>query len=189
MNHSNSFAPLLMGSDLRKLKNFERVKARVTSQPDFDELFSLVFHHERPLVMRAVDCVEKLTRNSPEWLLPHKQQLLAVMHGHDHKEIKWHIAQLLPRVPLSRQELESVWYMFSFWVRNKNESKIVRANALEGLAILSKSYPGNANELSDVVRKLRSESIPSLQARIRKLERDGLIGPGDQNIRPSAERQ
>lgn len=164
------FTHLLLGKDLRTIRQNSIVVQSVQDQQTFDELFSLVFHHERPLVMRAVDAVEKLTSKHPEFLKPHKSQLLSVLKSADHKELKWHIAQLIPRVDLSEDELQKVWHTLAYWVQNKNESKIVRVNALQGLFDLSKANPELKAELNNIIADAEHEMIPSLQARIRKIK-------------------
>ncbi len=167
------FARLLLGSDLRKLKNIHKVLDAVKDQKTFDDLFGLIFHHERALVMRAADAVEKITESNRSYLEPHKTQLLAILDGAEHKELKWHIAQLLPRIPLTRQEIDHVWHKLTYWALNRNESKIVRVNALQGLCDLSGTFPKFRKDYDQTVQALEREQIPSLQARIRKLKRIG----------------
>ncbi len=48
-----SFTSLLLGKDLRTIRQNSIIVQTIHDQRTFDELFSLVFHHERPLVMRA----------------------------------------------------------------------------------------------------------------------------------------
>jgi hypothetical protein len=163
------FTRLLLGKDLRKLKNGKKVIDAVADQNDFDELFSLIFHHERPLVMRAADAVEKITLKHPEYLAPHKMQLLSVLKSADHKELKWHIAQLVSRVELDAAELDRVWHTLTYWALNRNESKIVRVNALQGLYDLAKRFPAFQKDLHQSMTALDREPIPSLKARLRKL--------------------
>jgi len=166
-----TFSELLLGGDLRKLRSNHKAVEAVYDQASFDELFGLIFHHERPLVMRAADAVEKITLRHPAYLNPHKAQLMAVFKSADHKELKWHMAQLLPRVELSGTELNEVWHILSYWVRNSNESKIVRVNALQGLYDLSRQHVDRQAEFNTVVADLEHELIPSLQARIHKLKK------------------
>ena len=166
-----SFTNLLLGKDLRTLGQNNIVVQTVHDQCTFDELFSLIFHHERSLVMRAVDATEKITSKHPEFLAPHKSQLLTVLKSADHKELKWHIAQLLPRVALSAAELKDVWHTLAYWALNKNESKIVRVNALQGLFDLSKIDRELKADFEKTISALEHEMIPSIQARIRKLKR------------------
>lgn len=165
-----SFANLLIGRDLRTIKQNSIVVRSVKDQESFDQLFALVFFHERPLVMKAVDAVEKITRKSPAFLKPHKAQLLAVLESADHKELKWHIAQLLPRLPLTGEELENVRHTFCYWALNRNESKIVRVNALQGLFDLAQKFMEVREDLRKVMAEMEREKIPSIQARTRKLK-------------------
>lgn len=164
------FTRLLLGHDLRKLKNVKRVLDAVTDQESFDELFALVFHHERSLVMRAADAVEKITVRSKHYLEPHKAQLLAILKSADHKELKWHIAQLLPRLPLTKEEVDKVWHQLTYWALNRNESKIVRVNALQGLFDISRLHPEWQKDFNQTISAIENERIPSLQARIRKIK-------------------
>jgi hypothetical protein len=165
----HGFTHLLLGKYLRTVRKNDIVVRSVHDQPAFDELFSLVFHHERELVMRAVDAVEKITSKRPEYLKPHKLQLLSVLKSADHKELKWHMAQLIPRVDLTKEELNDVWHILVYWVLNKNESKIARVSALQGLFDLSKGNTGLRDEFEKVMSAVEHEMIPSIQARVRKL--------------------
>lgn len=121
--------------------------------------------------MRAADAVEKITIRNKHYLEPHKDQLLAILKSADHKELKWHIAQLLPRTALSKNELEDVWHKLNYWALNKHESKIVRVNALQGLFDLSTTHPVLQESFRHTLKALEHEPIPSLQARIRKLKK------------------
>jgi len=177
-----TFSELLLGSDLRRLMGNHKVAEAVFDQASFDELFGLVFHHERALVMHAVDAVEKITQRHPAYLNPHKDQLMAVLKSADHKELKWHIAQLLPRVVLLEKELNDVWHILSYWSRNTNESRVVRVNALQGLFDLSRQHPDRRVELNAIIGALEHELIPSLQTRIRKLKKM-LIAYPDRKLR------
>jgi len=167
----NSFTHLLLGKERRKLKNDSIVLSSVHDQRSFDELFSLIFHYERPLVMRAADAVEKITRRQRNYLAPHKGQLLSVLKSADHKELKWHIAQLISRIALDKKELEDVWHTLQYWALNPNESKIVRVNSLQGLFDLCKDHPVFKTDFGEILARMEHELVPSIQARIRKLKK------------------
>lgn len=121
--------------------------------------------------MRAADAVEKITARNKAYLESHKAQLLAILKSADHKELKWHIAQLLPRVELDQHELEDVWHKLTYWTLNRNEHKIVRVNALQGLFDLSRKFPGLQKDLDQTLNAVERELIPSMQARVRKLRK------------------
>ena len=166
----NEFTHLLLGKDRRKLRRNQRAIEAVTDQHTFDALFALTFHHERSVAMRAVDAVEKITRTIPEYLQNHKSQLLSMLGGSDHKELKWHLAQLVARIDLNENELDVVKHFLTYWALNKNESKIVRVNSLQGLFELAGRHPEVEKEFKSTLSAMEHEMIPSIQARIRKLK-------------------
>ena len=168
---ANDIARLLIGSDLRTIKQNDTVIRSVNDQKSFDELFKLIFHHERTLVMRAADAVEKLTVKHSEYLRTHKSELLRALKSADHKELKWHIAQLITRVDLTSKELDHVWHTLTHWTQNKNESKIVRVNSLQGLFDLSRQNPEFKNDFDKTLASIEHQKIPSIQARIRRIRK------------------
>lgn len=167
----NNFAHLLLGKDRRTIGKADNVAHLITDQSSYDELFALLFHHERTLVMRAADAVEKVTRKHKEFLVPHKDQILSLMKSAIHMELKWHIAQLAPRLPLDADELHEVWSILSYWAQNPNESKIVRVNSLQGLFDMSSNNSAFEMSLIKILDIVEHEPIPSLRARIKKLRR------------------
>lgn len=167
----DDYAHLLLGRDLRRLKGTDKVVQAVHDQASFDALFKLLFHHERPLVMRAADAVEKVTVLHSDYLEPHKKQLLALLKSADHKELKWHIAQLVARITLTNAERDDVWHTLTYWVRNPNESKIVRVNALQTLFDLSAKHPGMKEDFDRSLSAIAHDPAPSLQARIKRIAR------------------
>lgn len=167
----NDFAHMLLGHDLRSIAKSNEVAASVKNQSDFDRLFELMLHHERLLVMRAADAVEKVTRKHRNFLQPHKAQLLSIVGNAVNKELKWHIAQLLPRLDLSGSELQQVWGILYYWAKNPNESKIARVNALQALSEIVQERPDMKSTFIKLLHALEKEPIPSLQARIRKINK------------------
>lgn len=165
------YAKVLLGRDLRSISKSNEVANAIHDQSEFDSLFGLLWHHERILVMRVADAIEKVTRIHGEFLMPHKGQLLSLLKGTLNKELKWHVAQLLPRLTLDEDEAREVWSTLMYWVQNPNESKIVRVNSLQGLYDFSKLHPSLKEPFEQLVHRLETELIPSLQARIKKLKK------------------
>jgi hypothetical protein len=162
---------LLTGKNRRASTGNTAVMKYVNDQSTFNEVFAYIFHHERVLAMKSGDAVEKITRYQPEYLYPHKDQLMTLLHSAMHIELKWHLALLLPRIPLSDSEYREVWDTLSYWTKNPNESKIVRVNSLQGLFDLAVRKPGMKESFEAVLTVVAHEHFPSLQARIRKLKK------------------
>jgi len=169
------FTTILLGKDHRSLGRSKEVIDLVHDQQSFDELFGLLLHHERILVMRAADAIEKITVLRKEFLEPHKLQLLSLLKSALDKELKWHIALLLPRIKLDSDKLKYVWDVLTYWAQNPNESKIVRVNSLQGLFESSNEYPSLKPDFERTLGLLEHIAIPSIQARIKKIKRLSLI--------------
>ena len=165
------FAHRLLGKDLRTIAKSNEVVQSIQDQSSFDALFALLWHHERPLVMRAADAVEKVTRSRREFLEPHRDQLLSLLKSAIHKEVKWHVAQLVSRLKLTEAELKEVWSVLMYWAKNPNESKIVRVNSLQGLFEIAQQMPSLQDGFEQTLNNLDHEPIPSIQARIKKLRK------------------
>jgi hypothetical protein len=164
-----SIERLLQGKDLRSIAGSNKLVGLVHDQQNFDELFNFMNHSERKIVMRAADAIEKITIRHPEFLMPHKSQFLVILKRAGNKELKWHIAQIIPRLGLSLTELDEVWEILSQWAEDAKESIIVRVNSLQGLHELSLQYPETRTKFEQTAQNLKKEGSPAIRARIKKL--------------------
>lgn len=153
------------------------LRARIKDQLSFDSLFELLYHHERPLVLRAAEAIEKVTTKHQEFLRTHKLDLLRLFTTSDHPELKGRLAQLITRVTLLPDEAGEVWKILQYWTRNPNEGKLVRVHALQSLYELARIYPDFREPFQETLAAVAHEPIRSLQARIRKLRDNPEIQP------------
>ena len=159
----------LVGGDLRSIANSWQLETLIKTQKDFDCLFHYLHSHDRLVVMRAADVLEKISRYHPEFLQKHTDQLLDYLMTAKHKEFKWHLAQLVPRLKLPLEKREYVVEILTRWASDSLESKIVRVNALQAIYDINLEYHDKEKELQQLILKLKEENIPSLNSRIRKL--------------------
>jgi hypothetical protein len=164
------FETILKGGDLRSIGQGNEVVSLVHSQTTFDSLFPLLLNPDRKVVMRAADAIEKITIQHPGYLQTHKHSILQLCDKAQDKELKWHLALLVPRLSLSEEELGKIWQTLSDWAIRKNESKIVRVNALQGLFDLLPQNKELEQDFNLSTSQIEKENVPSLQARIRKLK-------------------
>ncbi len=161
---------LLSGGDLRSIGNSNAVVLLTTSQHDFDMLFRLLFSHDRLVAMRCADAIEKITIKTPGYLVKHKTEILELCKKARNKELQWHLALILPRLALSGNEFKFAWKLLSAWATDTHESKIVRVNAITGLAALARKDSLLRVRLYDILEKVGAENIPSLNARVVKIK-------------------
>ncbi len=64
-----------------------------------------------------------------------------------------------------------VWATLMKWALDKNESKIVRVNSIQGLFDLLSQYPVLQNDFDIAIQELSDQNIPSITARIKQLKK------------------
>jgi len=164
------FKRYLQGGDLRSIADVDKVLDLIKTQNDFETLFQLLYSNERLMVMRTADAIEKITLTNPEFLSNHNRDIIDLLENANDKELKWHLALLASRINPTMKELEAIWKQLKNWATNRKESKIVRVNSIQSLFDLSKRNDKLKGEFELIVRKVETENVPSIKARLRKLE-------------------
>ena len=166
-----SFEQILSGGDLRSIGKSDTIVLNISSQENFDQLFKLLFHADRIVVMRAADVIEKVTINHPQYLAIHSKELLNLCKIAENKELKWHLALLVPRINLNDRQFEEAWDLLVIWARDKTNSRIVRVNSIQGLFELTSQKSSLAQHLKLILSEIKIENIPSINARIKKMSK------------------
>jgi len=121
-----------------------------------------------PLVrMRAADAAEKATRKSPELLFPYRRELLGLMSETEQQEVRWHLAAMVPRLPLNAKERRMAVSSLTGYLEDR--SSIVKTSALQGLADLAQDDPSLRPRLIEILREASGNGTPAMKARSRKL--------------------
>ncbi|KAB1158131.1 hypothetical protein [Flavobacterium luteum] len=165
-----TFDKILSGGDLRSIGKSNSVILKIQTQDDFDELFKCLFHNDRHVVMRAADAIEKITSNNQEYLTNHKKEILDLCDVSIDKELKWHLALLIPRLHLSSEEFGRSWNTLTNWAKDKTNSRIVRVNSIQALFEMKQRENELENDFNLTLTEVETEKIPSINARIRKLK-------------------
>lgn len=160
----------LAGGDLRSIGKVNKLVASISSPADIEALITLLSNTDRLLRMRATDALEKATRKRYELLQPHKKELLYLCNTDMTKELKWHISLLVSRLSLNSKELGKIWQLFTNWVLDKKESRIVRVNAIQSLYNLLPLHPELMQDFIITINEVKKENIPSIHARLRILK-------------------
>lgn len=166
----SNYEDIFKGGDLRSIGQSNEVAQDVNNQDDFDSLFKGLFHSDRRVVMRVADAIEKITLSKPEFLKKYKEAILALCYEAKHIELKWHLALLVSRLPLTNKERGSVWQLLTAWATNSKESRIVRVNSLQGLYNILQSHKEFEKDFDQTISEISKEQIPSINARIRKIK-------------------
>src|SRR5690606_28483596 len=103
----------------------------------------------------------------PERLAPHKDALLGELAEIDQPEVRWHVAQMLPRLHLNPPENARAAAILKGFLQDK--STIVRVSALEALAALAVADDELEAEVSRLLARALQSGTPAEKARARKL--------------------
>ncbi len=159
---------LLSFGDLRIIGNVEQVVKLVLSEPVlFENVINTIISGEPATKMRASDTIEKITREHPEWLKPYKSKFLNQIAKIEQKEVRWHMAQILPRFSLTKKERQKVYKLMLTYL--KDDSRIVKTFAMQALTDLAMIDNNYFNKVFTIVKKLEKNGVPSQQSRARKL--------------------
>ena len=101
----NKLTTWLEGGDRRSIGRANQAVALVLREPRrFPELVGFLWSDNPVLRMRAADAVEKISSLEPGLLEPFKAELLGLLFEAQQKELRWHLAQMISRLPLTKSE-------------------------------------------------------------------------------------
>lgn len=164
----NSIVRKLKEGDLRQKGKSEEVVADVLKQPQlFRQVVAGIMEAEPEVRMRACDAIEKITRLRPELLRPYKKDFLNVFATITQKEVRWHLAQILPRLELTQRERQLVFDLLVSFL--DDESRIVKTFAMQGLADIAEMDRSYLLRVIKIVEDLMTSGIPAIQSRGKKL--------------------
>jgi hypothetical protein len=179
-----NIATLLEGGDRRSIGRSDHVAAIVLGKPElFPELITSLWSKNPVIRMRTADAVEKVTRTKPELLTPYKKELLELMAEAKDAELRWHLAAMVPQLPLNSKERQRVASTLELYLADR--SSIVKTFALQGLADLVPSESAMGAAVIEILREAARNGTPAMKARSRKLlrktERAEVIGTWQQS--------
>lgn len=160
----------LRGGDLRSLGRSGDIAPEIANDPKrFAQAFAALLSADPVVRSRAADAVEKATRERPALLHPHKTVLLKRIALIEQQEVRWHVAQMLPRLELTAKERDSAIAVLFEYLEDK--SSIVRTMAMQALADFAVRDERLRKRIVPVLEFLTKEGTPAMRARGRRLLR------------------
>ena len=161
-------AAMLEGSDRRSIGRADEVARLVLKQPKlFRELIACLWHDDLLIRMRAADAAEKITRVKPHLLQRYKSQLLGLLAETTQIEVRWHLAQMIPRLQLTSLERQRAAEALRRYLDDR--SSIVRTWSLNALAELSQNDATLRSETKQLLEDAVRSGTAAMRARARKL--------------------
>lgn len=158
----------LLGGDLRSIGKSNVVAKEALQDPRlFADLMDGIISDDPLLRMRCSDAAEKASATQPGLLKEHKRTIINEMAKIDQQEVRWHFAQMVVRLDLTKHEMKRIIMILESFL--DDESRIVKVFALQALADLSEKDQILRSELMPVLERMTQSSIPSIRARSRKI--------------------
>ena len=158
----------LKGGDRRSIGRADEVVAEVLDNTTlFDDLFSGM-QHDNPLVrMRSADAVEKITALHPDFLKPYKTTIIEEVSPIDQQEVRWHVAQMVPRLELRESEVNEVSDILFGYL--DDDRKIVKTFSMQALADLAQQHAELIPQVTQILEEQTRTGSPAMKSRGRKL--------------------
>jgi hypothetical protein len=160
----------LSGGDRRSIGHSNEVVAQVLAHPAyFRHVFDGLSNDDAVVCMRAADVIEKITLQRPELLQPFKKGFLTIAASSDQQEVRWHVAQIIPRLHLTARDRAVTLDILFDYLRDK--SSIVKTWAMQAIAELAAVDPELKRQVTPLLDELTLIGTPAMRARGRKILR------------------
>ncbi|MBZ5571083.1 MAG: hypothetical protein LAO09_04290 [Acidobacteriia bacterium] len=177
MTSSNMLLKKLRGGDRRSIGQSNRVVALVLKRPElFSQLLQGLWDSDLLIRMRAADAAEKVSLRRPELLQPFKAKLLRLLDQATQQELRWHLAQMVPRLRLSKRD--RVRAVSVLQRQLSDQSSIVKTFAMQALVDLAIGDDALMAEVTKLLITLTKTGTAAMRARGRKLLRQLERNPG-----------
>jgi len=161
---------MLAGGDRRSIGRSDEVAELVARHPErVVELVECLWDSDSCIRMRAADAMEKASRQNAAVLQGHKAELLGLLATDEQKEVRWHLAVMVPRLRLTVPERHRVANLLQIYLEDR--SSIVKTFAMQGLADLALQDPALQPMVTELIRSLVRTGTPAMRARGRKILR------------------
>lgn len=160
---------MLAGGDRRSIGRVDEVVAEVLNDRGLlAVLFDGMLSDDPIIRMRSADAAEKVTTLHSEYLQPFKTTLLQQVAQVDQQEVRWHVAQMVPRLDMTAEERDMVVEMLIQFLGDK--SKIVQTFSMQALADLAEENPMLGSCVIPLIDQLIETGSPAVRMRGLKLK-------------------
>lgn len=164
----NTILKMLAGGDLRSNGKADDIVLLILEKTElFEDLFQGLYSADPIIRMRAADAVEKITQTRADLLDSYKDKLLALADTTEQKEMRWHFAQIMPRLNLTEFERERVFSIIEGYLTS--QSAIVQACSLECLYDIGKKDMVLRGKAIEHLQHGLTSSYKAVQARSQKV--------------------
>ena len=158
----------LRGGDSRSIGRSDQVARQIMKNPKLlAQVFAAMLDASPVVRMRAADAIEKASAIYPVLLQPHKRVILNKIAVIPQQEVRWHVAQILPRLKLTPKERNHAMSILFDYLEDK--SSIVKTFAMQALFDFAQTDARLRKRILPILEFLTSNGTAAMRARGRKL--------------------
>jgi hypothetical protein len=159
---------MLEGSDRRSIGRANEAAQAITDGCcDCHHAIALLYDEDAVIRMRAADALEKATVREASAIAPFRTELVGLLCQTEQKEMRWHLAQMVPRLPLDARYRRIAVAALERYL--EDSSSIVRTCAMEALARLASRDSTLQARVHELLRAAERNGTPAMRARARRL--------------------
>jgi hypothetical protein len=163
-----SIRTMLQGGDRRSKGRWDSLAADAVHDPGLvSELVAALLDEDELVRLRAADALEKASAELPEILAPHAAAIIGPAADLEQHDVRWHIAQMLPRLALDGAGLRRAMSVLEATLAGT--SVVARVMAMDALAELAERAPALRGRATRAVERGLSIGSPAEQARARQI--------------------
>jgi hypothetical protein len=117
--------------------------------------------------MRSADAIEKVTAKRADLLQPYKATLIHKVAAVKQQEVRWHVAQMLPRLCLDPGEEKTALSILMDYL--EDASSIVKTSSMQALADLALRNFDLRPRVIPLLEHLTRVGSPAMRSRGRRL--------------------
>lgn len=130
----------------------EVIQTVLNDKSKLEELYACTFNNDAWVRMRAMDAIEKICREHPEWILPYIDRFQSELAPSEQPSIQWHLAQIYQQVELMPLQKKRAITWLKGLLSNKDVDWIVSANAMGTLMQFFKDGSISKDEVAALIK-------------------------------------
>ncbi|MEZ5779422.1 MAG: hypothetical protein R3E44_13765 [Paracoccaceae bacterium] len=158
----------LSGGDRRSIGQVSDVVAFVLDHPArLAVLIDGMTDKDALIRMRCADAAEKISVRWPAWFEPFREQLVRIAQDSTQQEVRWHMAQILPRIGLTPADRSKAVELLFDYLDDK--SRIVTVSSLSALADFAQGDASLVRKLVPLLKDFAASGSPAQRSRAKRL--------------------
>lgn len=165
----NFIIDYILDGDKRSLAGVPQVVSLIKKDSKLiGSLLSVVSSEQEAYNMRALDAIEKATRDDFSLLQPYKKIFINQLIYQKQKEIRWHVAQIISRFKFTKIERHRI---ANILIEDylKDDSSIVKTNTLHALTEIALSDEELSMRVKPIIKRAIRSGTRAMAARAKKL--------------------